>query len=312
MSAFPRGQAASTDAAPAPSRDRARTADVETRRPKYGAKRDRSASGARQGSSAPSKGGAIGKLDAHRSPRPRLTVLARSHLTPGLAVLAMVRKVRATGVELALPFGLRGIVLPTETGAALSTLAVGMWVRAVVVRGSEAPADAVKAALEKSSDAKSQDAPLLTMRPEVVNAGLSEDLVTPGLCLGGVVRSVEDHGYLVDVGVEGVRAFLPMDASDGTDGQGRDIADGAHVWVRVASVSGASGRRMAKLECRSEAMRDALSAETRAPLATLRPGTLVQTNVDAQLSSGVAVTFLGSVHGTIHVSQLPQPASGDW
>ena len=33
--------------------------------------------------------------------------------------------------------------------------------------------------------------------------------LTPGMQVCGFVRSVEDHGYIVDVGKENVNAFIP-------------------------------------------------------------------------------------------------------
>lgn len=50
----------------------------------------------------------------------------------------------------------------------------------------------------------------LSLNPKNVNEVLSAEALKPGMLLTGTVSSLEDHGYLVDIGVSGARAFLPL------------------------------------------------------------------------------------------------------
>lgn len=49
----------------------------------------------------------------------------------------------------------------------------------------------------------------LSLRPSVVNKGMSLSQLTPGCGVYGSVVSCEDHGYVMSLGLEGVTAFLP-------------------------------------------------------------------------------------------------------
>lgn len=49
----------------------------------------------------------------------------------------------------------------------------------------------------------------LSLRPSVVNKGLSLSQLTKGSGVFGSVVSIEDHGYVVSLGLDGVTAFLP-------------------------------------------------------------------------------------------------------
>ena len=48
----------------------------------------------------------------------------------------------------------------------------------------------------------------LTLKPSEVNGALTQSLVKKGTVMQGAVVSEEDHGFLIDVGVKGARAFL--------------------------------------------------------------------------------------------------------
>lgn len=50
----------------------------------------------------------------------------------------------------------------------------------------------------------------LSLRASVLNKGLSLSQLSKGSGVYGSVSSVEDHGYVVSLGLEGVTAFLPI------------------------------------------------------------------------------------------------------
>ncbi|TMS23923.1 Protein RRP5-like protein [Larimichthys crocea] len=49
----------------------------------------------------------------------------------------------------------------------------------------------------------------LSIDPKQVNKALTSSSLKAGMILSGCVESVEDHGYIVDIGIKGTKAFLP-------------------------------------------------------------------------------------------------------
>ena len=50
------------------------------------------------------------------------------------------------------------------------------------------------------------------MRASLINKHMVLKHLTPDFAISGCVASVEDHGYIVDLGMHGVTAFLPLQA----------------------------------------------------------------------------------------------------
>lgn len=61
--------------------------------------------------------------------------------------------------------------------------------------------------LAKESDGRHIE---LSLRPSVVNKGVSLSQLAVGCGVYGSVVSCEDHGYVMSLGLEGVTAFLPL------------------------------------------------------------------------------------------------------
>lgn len=51
---------------------------------------------------------------------------------------------------------------------------------------------------------------LLSLNPSDINREKSERILEENVVLVGAVKSKEDHGFSVDLGIEGVTAFLPF------------------------------------------------------------------------------------------------------
>lgn len=50
----------------------------------------------------------------------------------------------------------------------------------------------------------------LTLRASVINKGLSLSQLKTGCGVYGAIVSVEDHGYVVSLGLDGITSFLPV------------------------------------------------------------------------------------------------------
>ncbi len=134
----------------------------------------------------------------------------------------------------------------------------------------------------------------LSLRMEAVNAGLRRDAVFEGAQLVGCVKSVEDHGYLIDFGIKGATGFLPRKRTEGV------LQKGCIVDVVVKSVGTTGGSTTAQLTALAADVRGAVTqAWTGVDIDSLIPGMLVNVNVRNVLSDGLLVSFLTFFTGTI-------------
>ncbi|WFD36368.1 rRNA biogenesis protein rrp5 [Malassezia cuniculi] len=132
----------------------------------------------------------------------------------------------------------------------------------------------------------------LSMDPTVVNAVIAAADIAPGLVLPAAVTSAEDHGYALELGVNGdIHGFLPNTT-------GITLPIGAVIQVTVDRVSG----RVAV--CRPV-------DKTPSPLgvapsqAALLPGVCVRALVTSTTPQGVTVSLYGMFDGTIDAFHLP-------
>jgi len=44
-------------------------------------------------------------------------------------------------------------------------------------------------------------------------AAVTSSNLTPGLLISGCIKSIEDHGFVMDIGVKGVKAFMANNMS---------------------------------------------------------------------------------------------------
>ncbi len=166
----------------------------------------------------------------------------------------------------------------------------GRIVRCSVVKvwggGNEGNADAGSKGRRKHID--------LSLKVDVVNAGLRRDAVFEGALLVGCVKSVEDHGYLIDFGIKKTTGFLPRKRVDG------GLLKGCIVDVVVKSVMTTGGSTTAQLTALTTDVRGAVTqAWTGVDVNSLVPGMLVNVNVRNVLSDGLLVSFLTFFTGTI-------------
>jgi exosome complex RNA-binding protein Csl4 len=275
--------------------------------------------------------------------------LSFKRLRPGTVVLARVRRVAGDQVTLSLPHGLTaqcrasdvndimsdlvrssasaGAIAGGMTDSAdvsastalLAALPVGLLVRAVVTNvGSESMFSDRSSALQLAAslgarlDAKSADRRILaSLRPELTNQGLSVAQLRTGSLVSGYVSSVEDHGYVVALGIQGISAFLPFSGSDGTAGQaGTVLSPGTPLWATVSEVN--RDANSVTLACSASHVSGARAKEATHTLYTVKPGMRVVCTVDRVLQNGLSVSFMAFFEATLHLHHLPRPATSMW
>ena len=143
----------------------------------------------------------------------------------------------------------------------------------------------------------------LSLNVESVNAGLRRDAVYEGAQLVGCVKSVEDHGYLVDFGIKGASGFLPKKQVEGS------LRKGCLVDVLVKSVGTGRDKTAQLTALKAEVGPAVTQAWTGVDINSLLPGMLVNVNVRNVLSDGLLVSFLTFFTGTIDPFHLDRPLS---
>jgi rRNA biogenesis protein RRP5 len=154
----------------------------------------------------------------------------------GLSCLAVVRKFDRTSVSLYLPHGLLAVARAVDVNpvvgsrgfstrlpaadssdsdaddgvpaadSAASLLTPGQYVSCVVLRAPDAVASASPA-----GDSPKAPPVSVSLHPTLVNDGVEFDqLKKGGSPVWGFVASKEDHGFVVELGISGVHAFLPF------------------------------------------------------------------------------------------------------
>ncbi|XP_052228949.1 protein RRP5 homolog isoform X2 [Dreissena polymorpha] len=145
-------------------------------------------------------------------------ILNKKSLYPGMLLLGSVKAIQSYSLTLALPNGLSGVVPIMHISAAyteslerysqhhemgdtvenVSTLSelfhVGMVLPCRLRDYNSAAGDTKKLQL--------------SVNPRDVNGDVQPASLQHGMCIYGSVSSIEDHGYIVDIGVKAVQCFL--------------------------------------------------------------------------------------------------------
>ncbi|GIX66163.1 rRNA biogenesis protein RRP5 isoform X1 [Babesia caballi] len=144
------------------------------------------------------------------------------NLEAGTLVMGSVAIVAPTGLRVHLPGGLYGFVrssdavdMPTTERCRLDSIVAGSL---------NVGSHVVCSVLEVKNGFAA-----LTMRPSVINKGLTLASLTPGMLLPASVRAHEDHGILLSFGLVGsgeVRGFIPYDEEAPGHGTGTGASSG--------------------------------------------------------------------------------------
>lgn len=117
----------------------------------------------------------------------------------------------------------------------------------------------------------------LSVNPKLINKALSAGSLKAGMVLSGCVDSVEDHGYIVDIGMSGTKAFLPKKpANDVKDSD--ELKVGQYVTSQVEEVKNEG--RVVRLSASPPTIAQACAEASQGwNLTNLLPGLLVKATI---------------------------------
>ncbi|PQK09241.1 hypothetical protein BB8028_0001g13120 [Beauveria bassiana] len=162
---------------------------------------------------------------------------------------------------------------------------IGQFVRAYVVSTTEgAVAGKGKRKIE------------LSLRPTEANTGLTKDDVVPQCTVVAAVASVEDHGCIMDLGIDGLSGFLPNAEVD-TNMKRQRLQEGAVFLCQVTAKKGSG--KVAQLTLKQDKIGNVKNYPAEATtINTFLPGTAVSVLVTGNSNSGLSGKIMGHVDAT--------------
>ncbi|KAI5476893.1 hypothetical protein MNV49_007065 [Pseudohyphozyma bogoriensis] len=139
----------------------------------------------------------------------------------------------------------------------------------------------------------------LSAEPEKVNEGIAKGDLRAGFTLTASIKSVEDHGYVLSLGLPSLSSFLPF--KEALKLQPRKLEVGQLIGCRIKEVN-ENGKTCTVAVGRAEVINSTLSTAT--SITSILPSTLVSALVTATLPSGLNVKFHGFFDGSIDIFHL--------
>ncbi|PWN54434.1 nucleic acid-binding protein [Violaceomyces palustris] len=189
---------------------------------------------------------------------------------------------------------------------------VGQWIRASVLAvHSAGVTKGTGAGREGGEYEKESRRVVLTMAPQVVNEGVSVSDLLPGATLAATVSSIEDHGYLLDSGIDELSGFLSYKEAaklaEFEKFKGKGLQVGRVVETRITKIA----ENQRTFECTIDPVSVKDSVVKAGPgITAIVPGMLVSALVTASLPSGLNVKLFGMFDATIDRFHLPAIPEG--
>ncbi|KAM9134322.1 protein RRP5 homolog isoform 2-T4 [Pangshura tecta] len=154
----------------------------------------------------------------------------------------------------------------------------------------------------------------LSINPRDVNKALNTTALRSGMLLSGLVSSVEDHGYLIDIGVSGAKAFLPRQKSQSyikSANKGAELKIGQYLNCLIEEVKN-NGRIVRLSITRSEVAAAIATEQQNWALSNLLPGLVVKAQVQKVTPNGISLSFLSSFTGIVDFMHLDPKKAGSY
>ncbi|CAM8882388.1 unnamed protein product [Rhodiola kirilowii] len=229
------------------------------------------------------------------------------NVSPGMKLWGVVAEVNEKDLAISLPGGLRGLVRACEasdltrdikdkdTESLLpSMFEVGQLVSCIVLQ------------LDDDKKEKGKRKIWLSLRLSLLQKGFTFDAIHEGMILRAHVKSIEDHGYLLDFGLSSFTGFLPRACSDGNG----EINLKSHQQVNGIVRSVDKVRRVVHLNADPDIVSKSVIKDIKGVSFDLFvPGMLVNAKVKSTLENGVMLSFLTHFTGTVDLFHLENPFS---
>ncbi|XP_069720305.1 protein RRP5 homolog [Phaenicophaeus curvirostris] len=234
--------------------------------------------------------------------------LAIEALCEGMLLLGCVKEASDYELVISLPNGLSGFVPVTQISDAYSKMLTKEVAQGELLEDLHSLSDmyspgtlvrCIVTSVEKNADGRRSIK--LSIDPKKVNKGLNASALASGMLLSGFVSSVEDHGYLIDIGVSGTHAFLPRQKAQNyikAVKRGSDLKIGQNLNCVIVEVKN-EGRVVRLTIDRSEVAASLATEQQNWTLSNLLPGLVVKARVQKVTPLGIKLSFLSSFTGIV-------------
>lgn len=191
----------------------------------------------------------------------------------------------------------------TEVPDLFQLFHVGQYVRAIVMNVHASGSTDVSA-IGKLRDeaAKASRRIELSLVPKTVNSGVLKADLKPGFILSAAVQSVEDHGYILDIGVQGSSGFLSFKEAKKGSPDGSKLHVGQLLDVAVVKMSG--NDRICTVSIDPRGIQSSSITEV-SNVTSVLPGILGQALITAISPSGINLQILGFFDATADEFNVP-------
>lgn len=231
-------------------------------------------------------------------------ILHTKNLKEGMLMLGCVKEVTDFEVTVSLPCGLQGFLsiknicdsytkLLSEQLDSVDTEEIyslphffypGMVFRCVIAKLDVAKGGSISIQL--------------SVNPKLVNKALTSSTVKAGMVLSGCVESVEDHGYIIDIGINGTKAFLPKKTVKERQNNPEELKVGQYVTAQVEEVK--NDGRVVRLSFSPPTVAQACAESQQGwNLTNLLPGLQVKATIKKVTKHGLFLDFLSSFSGQV-------------
>ncbi|NXY50608.1 RRP5 protein, partial [Ceuthmochares aereus] len=225
-----------------------------------------------------------------------------------MLLLGCIKEASDYELVISLPNGLSGFVPVTQISDAYSKMLSKEVAQGELLEDLHSLSDmyspgtlvrCIVTSVEKNADGRRSIK--LSIDPKKVNKGLNASALASGMLLSGFVSSVEDHGYLIDIGVNGTHAFLPRQKAQNYIKAlkgGSDLKVGQNLNCVIVEVKN-EGRVVRLSVDRSEVAASLATEQQNWTLSNLLPGLVVKARVQKVAPLGIKLSFLSSFTGIV-------------
>uniref|UniRef100_A0A0K8VMJ0 Protein RRP5 n=1 Tax=Bactrocera latifrons TaxID=174628 RepID=A0A0K8VMJ0_BACLA len=126
---------------------------------------------------------------------------------------------------------------------------------------------------------------LMSLRPNEVHSELSHTNVKKGFVFNGAIEEVQEHGYIIETGIKGLRTFVPLEKAQSSH------VVGELIFLKVEKIT--ADKAVSTCTCK-ELKPDNMKIknQTEPNIDYILPGTIVQFSITKQLKDGLQGTIM--------------------
>ncbi|XP_074276479.1 rRNA biogenesis protein RRP5 [Silene latifolia] len=235
------------------------------------------------------------------------------NISPGMKLWGVITEVNDKDIAVTLPGGLRGLVRASEAVESSLLDKNKMDVESHFLSSLFHAGQLVSGIVLQVEDDKKESGKRkvwLSLRLALLHKGYTLDAVQEGMVMSAYVKSIEDHGYILDFGMPSFTGFMPKQVDK--DASEAKVLVGQLIQGVVKNVD--KTRKVLYLTSDTSLVSKCVTKDLKGfSLDLLVPGMMVNTRIQATLENGIMLSFLTYFTGTVDIFHLKNELhSSDW